>query len=1283
MGQARIGRGVAEAVVAVVIVLLLSGVGHGKVSWVNAVSGNWSDASKWSTSTVPGDSDDVEIAVEGTYTVTLNQDAEVKSLVLGAASGTGKQTLSAYTRTLTINEASSVESLGALDFQGSTLEGPGTLTNRGAITLGKTPSTGSTIEAPLVNVGSITVKNGIHAITGDLTTEHGSTLTMYIDNIYGATGTTLDVTNGINHGTIELTAEVIGGVTLGGGTLVNASDGTILVNRGTGGTGRDIKLTLDNQGVINANTYLTFKAPLTNSGQIQANSGVSVSGIGSSFTNRGQVNMVGGSFSVSNSTFVHDTGAQYSGSYPYYLSLTTATTTLLTDFSPACDVDITNSSIAGSGPSITVGPDLTVSLFGDNTIGVPVTIKGDGTVGVWNGASQITGLVTVESGGGFFIDAYTKATTLTVSEVVNWGEITLKSWSGSYDATLAGAKVTNMADPVNSKYGYLRTYSVGGGRTLAAELDNQGTIVVEQSPLTIDKTSAHHTSSGTIYARQNLTVLQTGTDPPGVFTNTGWILMDTGKTMTVTGGTFTNGPGGQFRGSATFDVSATAFTNQGILSPSNYTSSNTIGTLSFTGDVPSTSTAETQIDIGGLTPGTQYDQINITGTCTIAGMLTVTRLPASGFNPAVGDSFTIVTCGAGRTGIFDAIDTTGFPLTYPAGRAWVVSYLPTSVVLSVIASAPDIQVKEGTTTILDSGTYDFGTSDSGIGKTVTFAIENVGNALLTLNGPPLVRISGTNAADFVVTVQPAGTVDPGGSSPFSIRFTPSTAGTRTATVTIYNDDPDENPYNFTISGTGTAANPEINVRQGATDIASGGSYDFGLANVGADKTATFTIQNLGGANLNLTGSPKVQLGGNLFDFAVASQPSSPVAAGGSATFSLAFTPTAEGLKTATITIPNNDSDENPYTFTITGTGHVVGDVQDDFTTDTGWTGYEQGGWERGPAVAGGGTQAGNPDPAEDHTATGDNYILGFVIGGDYANSLPDEKAVISPPVDCSGKAKVFVKYRRWLNVGGREIAQPDGTYVDGDHARVYVSADGIDWTLVWENPVEPLTDAAWTQVSHDITAVAAGEKTVYVKFTMGPTNGTVSYSGWNIDDFGIVEAAAYPLEGTLGTVVMLPGTGYGLKKGKAYLKDPDTGLAVMMTVMPLGWADNVVVTTLKKVAAPALYDVEIVTKDKPPVVKKEEAYFTVKLPEMDSVTPPATAGGSYRIEGKFFGTKKGKIYLDQAGVRKAGKVVGWYMDTATGVSWAEFLLPKDTGPGAYDLIMVNKIGTRTRKIKID
>ena len=80
-------------------------------------------------------------------------------------------------------------------------------------------------------------------------------------------------------------------------------------------------------------------------------------------------------------------------------------------------------------------------------------------------------------------------------------------------------------------------------------------------------------------------------------------------------------------------------------------------------------------------------------------------------------------------------------------------------------------------------------------------------------------------------------------------------------MTIPNDDSDENPYNFTINGTGVGQ-PEINVKQDGTNIPDGtGTYDFGTASLGSSKAITFTIENLGTAPLNLTGTPYVQVSG--------------------------------------------------------------------------------------------------------------------------------------------------------------------------------------------------------------------------------------------------------------------------------------------------------------------------------------------------------------------------------------------------------------------------------------
>jgi hypothetical protein len=125
--------------------------------------------------------------------------------------------------------------------------------------------------------------------------------------------------------------------------------------------------------------------------------------------------------------------------------------------------------------------------------------------------------------------------------------------------------------------------------------------------------------------------------------------------------------------------------------------------------------------------------------------------------------------------------------------------------------------------------------------------------------------------------------------------------------------------------------PEINLAQGTASIASGtGSYAVAATVVGANTATPFDIQNLGNAVLNLTGTPVVAISGNTADFALTQPTAATVAAGASAPFTLAFAPTSAGAKSVTISIANDDSNENPYTFTVTGNG-VLAPVLTSFT----------------------------------------------------------------------------------------------------------------------------------------------------------------------------------------------------------------------------------------------------------------------------------------------------------------------------------------------------------------
>ena len=75
------------------------------------------------------------------------------------------------------------------------------------------------------------------------------------------------------------------------------------------------------------------------------------------------------------------------------------------------------------------------------------------------------------------------------------------------------------------------------------------------------------------------------------------------------------------------------------------------------------------------------------------------------------------------------------------------------------------------------------------------------------------------------------------------------------------EDQDANGLN-TLNAAGSVYffrnSPEINVKQNVTNIASGGSYDFGSILYGNSSSAiSFTIENSGGGDLNLTGTPKL------------------------------------------------------------------------------------------------------------------------------------------------------------------------------------------------------------------------------------------------------------------------------------------------------------------------------------------------------------------------------------------------------------------------------------------
>ena len=116
---------------------------------------------------------------------------------------------------------------------------------------------------------------------------------------------------------------------------------------------------------------------------------------------------------------------------------------------------------------------------------------------------------------------------------------------------------------------------------------------------------------------------------------------------------------------------------------------------------------------------------------------------------------------------------------------------------------PEIQVEEGGVILVDaSSTVAYGDLQVGVTLSKEFTITNIGLDDLTLTGT-FAALSGTNANQWAVVAQPSSPIAPGASVTFTLNFVPTSAGSKTATLTINSDDSDESAFTVSLTGTGT------------------------------------------------------------------------------------------------------------------------------------------------------------------------------------------------------------------------------------------------------------------------------------------------------------------------------------------------------------------------------------------------------------------------------------------------------------------------------------------------
>ncbi len=204
---------------------------------------------------------------------------------------------------------------------------------------------------------------------------------------------------------------------------------------------------------------------------------------------------------------------------------------------------------------------------------------------------------------------------------------------------------------------------------------------------------------------------------------------------------------------------------------------------------------------------------------------------------------------------------------------------------------------------------DFGSQFVGQAATLSVIIQNLGVVDLSVSSATM---EGANPSEFgIVNGGGPFVLSPDSSRVVEVQFSPTVTSASTAALRLMSNDPDESPFDVSVSGVGLPALPDIN-----TDIAT---VDYGSLLVGVSSLRTIVLSNAGVVNLEVTATEVI--GPDSLDFSITSGAGGfTLAPDSSRTLGLIFVPGASGLRQATLRVQSNDPDENPFDIPLQGGG---------------------------------------------------------------------------------------------------------------------------------------------------------------------------------------------------------------------------------------------------------------------------------------------------------------------------------------------------------------------------
>ena len=222
---------------------------------------------------------------------------------------------------------------------------------------------------------------------------------------------------------------------------------------------------------------------------------------------------------------------------------------------------------------------------------------------------------------------------------------------------------------------------------------------------------------------------------------------------------------------------------------------------------------------------------------------------------------------------------------------------------------PEVQVYFNGVSIADGGLANFGTVPAGTSVVRDFTVRNIGTE------PVLLGTLTVNPGGFSLESGFGDTeLSPNESTTFQVRINTVTAGFRNGSLEFRSNDPNEDPYNITLSGlVSESVGPDIKVLVDAvTDLTNQtGSVNFGATTIASPLVKVFQVQNVGDQPLTL-GSISLPTGFGLFS----SPGAGTLSPGASTTFSVIVDTSQAAVLRGQAMIASNDPDENPFTFGV-------------------------------------------------------------------------------------------------------------------------------------------------------------------------------------------------------------------------------------------------------------------------------------------------------------------------------------------------------------------------------